>query len=361
MSIETATPEADEVAHLVADSASRLFQKIGLMSAPLSRAQETQLQWDGAAWSQVTDSGFAFAMLGEELGGVGVDHALTILQLAGAQAVPLPLAETIGGNWLLSKAGLKPDVGPLTFAEGELDLEFEGLEWHARGSLPQVPWARSCDIVVVGREAGAPHLLRIDRGAAVISEGSNIAGEPRQNCVFDVRLRADRIARLPDDFHASTMHRLGAALRGAQMAGVITAVLDLTLAYAQSRRQFGRSLAAFQAIQQLIAVMASQAAAARVACGLAAGAIADDLEPLAIAAAKVRIGEAASAVAAIAHQVHGAMGFSGEYPLHFLTRRLWAWRDEFGGEADWSIELGRALIGNGQLDLWTALTGMAKD
>jgi len=361
MSIETAPLDAGEVAHLVADSASRLFQKIGLIGAPLARTQESQLQWNAAAWSEVVNAGFAFAMLREECGGVGALHTLTILQLAGAQAVPLPLAETIGANWLLSEAGLQPDSGPLTFADGDLDLESDGPEWHIRGSLSQVPWARICDIVCVGRKSGVPHLLRIDRDVGMTSEGSNIAGEPRRKCVFDARLTADRVARLPDDFRPSTTRRLGAALRAAQMAGAITAALDMTLSYAQSRRQFGRPIAAFQAIQQLIAVMASQAATARVACGLAAGAIANGLEPLAIAAAKVRIGEAASAVAAIAHQVHGAMGFSSEYPLHLLTRRLWAWRDEFGGEAEWSIELGRALIGNGKLDLWANLTAITKD
>jgi acyl-CoA dehydrogenase len=361
MSIESTPSDADEVAHVIANSASRLFQKIGLIGKTPARTQETQLPWNVAAWSEVIDAGFEFAMLREELGGVGALHALTILQLAGAQAVPLPLAETIGANWLLSAAGLEPDSGPLTFADGDLDLASDGPEWHIRGSLLQVPWARICDIVCVGRKSGVPHLLRIDRDVAMISEGSNVAGEPRHRCVFDAKLPADRVARLPDNFHPSTTRRLGAALRAAQMAGAISTVLDMSLSYTQSRRQFGRPLAAFQAIQQLIAVMASQAAAAGVACGLAAGAIANGLEPLAIAAAKVRIGEAASAVAAIAHQVHGAMGFSSEYPLHLLTRRLWAWRDEFGGEAEWSIELGRALIGNGKSDLWTSLTAIAKD
>ena len=55
-----------------------------------------------------------------------------------------------------------------------------------------------------------------------------------------------------------------------------------------------------------------------------------------VAIAKVRVGEAAGAGAAIAHQVHGAMGFTYEHSLHHATRRLWAWREEFGNEAVWA-------------------------
>ena len=44
-------------------------------------------------------------------------------------------------------------------------------------------------------------------------------------------------------------------------------------------------------------------------------------------------GEAAGIGAAIAHQMHGAIGFTQEHQLHYLTRRLWSWRDEFGNEA----------------------------
>ena len=55
----------------------------------------------------------------------------------------------------------------------------------------------------------------------------------------------------------------------------------------------------------------------------------------------MRVGEAAGTGAAIAHQVHGAMGFTYEHSLHHATRRLWAWREEFGNEAVWATRLGR--------------------
>ena len=74
------------------------------------------------------------------------------------------------------------------------------------------------------------------------------------------------------------------------------------------------------------------------------------------AVAKVRCGEAASRGSAIAHQVFGAIGFTHEHPLHFATRRLWAWREEFGSDADWAAELGRAAIQSRASGFWPALT-----
>ncbi len=60
-----------------------------------------------------------------------------------------------------------------------------------------------------------------------------------------------------------------------------------------------------------------------------------------MAVAKARVGEAAGKVAEVCHQVHGAMGFTQEHPLHFATRRLWSWRDEFGHETFWQERIGR--------------------
>jgi len=73
---------------------------------------------------------------------------------------------------------------------------------------------------------------------------------------------------------------------------------------------------------------------------------------LEVATAKIRAGEAASAAAAIAHQIHGAIGFSQEHALHRYTQRLWAWRDDFGSESAWAVRLGRAVATKGADGLW---------
>ena len=75
-----------------------------------------------------------------------------------------------------------------------------------------------------------------------------------------------------------------------------------------------------------------------------------------VAAAKVRAGEAATRLGAATHQVHGAIGFTYEHTLHFATRRLWSWRAEFGADAQWAAELGRAAIAAGSGGFWAHIT-----
>jgi len=75
-----------------------------------------------------------------------------------------------------------------------------------------------------------------------------------------------------------------------------------------------------------------------------------------IACAKIRTGEAAGLGAGIAHQCHGAIGFTYEHSLHFVTRRLWSWRAEFGAEVHWAAALGREVAARGADALWPFLT-----
>ncbi|MNI79107.1 hypothetical protein D3C73_1355400 [compost metagenome] len=75
-----------------------------------------------------------------------------------------------------------------------------------------------------------------------------------------------------------------------------------------------------------------------------------------VAVAKVCAGEAATLATSIAHQVHGAIGFTHEHTLHFTTRRLWSWRDEFGSDSQWADVLGQAAIAAGGKGFWAGLT-----
>ena len=136
------------------------------------------------------------------------------------------------------------------------------------------------------------------------------------------------------------------------MTGALETILSLTVRYAQERVQVGRPIGEFQAIQQQISVLASHVAAAVAAAQGAIDRAARSDADFEIAAAKTRIGEAAGISAVIAHQVHGAMGFTHEHSLQLSTRRLWAWRDEFGSEAEWAEWIGRAVARVGGSGLW---------
>jgi acyl-CoA dehydrogenase len=161
--------------------------------------------------------------------------------------------------------------------------------------------------------------------------------------------------------------------RAAQMAGALDSILEQGVRYATERKQFGRPIGNFQALQHYLAVVAGHVAASGLAAeqafraaeraATAAGRAGEAGEPASahdaefeIAAAKIRVGEAAGVSAGLVHQVHGAIGFTYEHSLHFATRRLWSWRAEFGSESAWAIELGRRVAARGADNLWNDLT-----
>ena len=142
------------------------------------------------------------------------------------------------------------------------------------------------------------------------------------------------------------------------MAGALEAVLEMSIRHVEERSQFGRPLARFQAIQHSLATLAGEVAAGRAAADFACQRIEGDNAdlPLAIGIARARVGEAASRATAIAHQLHGAIGYTREHRLHRYTTALWRWRDEFGTQVWWTRRVGRAVIEEGADSFWPMVT-----
>jgi acyl-CoA dehydrogenase len=141
------------------------------------------------------------------------------------------------------------------------------------------------------------------------------------------------------------------------MSGALTAMARLTIAYAGQRRQFGRPIAGFQAVQQHLVSIAQDVSLVAMAVHGAARAAGQGLAGFETAAAKVLASQAALSATRAAHQVHGAMGMTQEYRLHQFSRRLWAWRAEYGDERYWSRRLGQAVARAGADRLYPLITG----
>jgi alkylation response protein AidB-like acyl-CoA dehydrogenase len=145
------------------------------------------------------------------------------------------------------------------------------------------------------------------------------------------------------------------------MAGAMGQALALSIEHVNTRQQFGRPLGKFQAVQQSLAVMACEVRAVEAgAAALAARLDAVRLDPSAadfeIAAAKLRANRAVGVVTAVAHQVHGAIGFTEDYALHRVTIPLMRWRGAHGNDAYWAQRLGAQVAGLGGRGLWEAMT-----
>jgi acyl-CoA dehydrogenase len=348
---------AEGVDAIIEASCLRLFKRHGaLHERSGARAESAAAGYDVAGWHELEETGLTLAMLDEDQGGAGMSHAFDIARLAGAHALPFPLCETMAANWLLSAAGVDLPAGALTLAEQPLRVHEDSGGWRVSGEARAVPWARACGVVALAMDEAECYLVHCSRGQFGVTPAVNIAEEPRDLCRFDFVAAPDRIAAVPPHLGPQPVLMLGAALRTAQIAGAARTALNMAVEYAQERRQFGRAIGAFQAIQQMMAVMATHAAAASAAGDLAVEGAVNGLHARAIAAAKIRAGEAAGKVASAAHQVLGAIGFTREHPLHTLTHRLWSWRDDFGDESAWSLTLGRHFLASGAAALWSELT-----
>ncbi|MBO0878729.1 MAG: acyl-CoA dehydrogenase [Pseudonocardia sp.] len=290
-----------------------------------------------------------------------------LLLVAGEAAAPVPLAETELAGWLLHAAGLAVPAGVLAVADasgGELAVGAEaGGGVEVAGRLPRVGWARHAARVAVlaaGPDNGAV-VLSLDPGApgVELTEGTNLAGEPRDQLRLDATVAATDVAPAPEGA-AELLARRAALARALLLAGAAQRALSGSVRYAGERIQFGRPIAKFQAVQQQLALAAAEVAAARAAAEAAAriagAGFGTDDAGFAIAVAKARTGEAAGAVARIAHQVHGAIGFTLEHDLRLATTRLWAWREEDGSDAHWHAEIGRRALAEGADGLWPLLT-----
>ncbi|SMH38065.1 acyl-CoA dehydrogenase family protein [Azospirillum agricola] len=357
---------------ILADTARRLFAD-RVTPEVLRLADEGH--WPAGLWAAVEEMGLPLALVPEEAGGFGLGmvEALGLVRIAGSFAAPLPLADSMLAAWLLAGAGLEVPAGPLTVAPPKAagsdapSLTRDGDGWRLSGTARRVPWGRdAAAVVLLAEQDGRSHIVRLDSGEWRVAEaGRNIAGEPRDDLRLDLALPGRRVAPAPTGLDADSLHAMGATLRGLAMAGAVERVLDLTVQYAGERVQFGRPLGKFQAVQQNLAVLAGQAAAAGAAADGAAEAFAElaaggacppPVGPLPIAAAKMRCGEAAGIACSIAHQMHGAIGFTHEHALHHLTRRLWSWRDEYGNDASWARGIGHAVAAAGADGLWPLVT-----
>jgi acyl-CoA dehydrogenase len=315
-----------------------------------------------AAWAAVAEAGLPWISVPEEAGGEGGDlaDAIAVLRVAGQHGLPLPLAETgVLAGWLCSASGLQVARVPATVASGE------GLQWRggtAHGTARLVAWARAAEQIVAlvpdpQGTAAAPVVAVFAAADLRVERHVNVAGEPRDTVFFD---GAPPLASAPagPGISAGTLRRRGALTRVVLMAGAIRRILDLTVRYTAERHQFGRPIARLPAIQQHVVHIAQQAAMLGMAADLAGAAAAADpglAGPAAVfrvASAKAVAHDAAMIATSAAHQAHGAMGMTQEYPLHHVTRRMWAWTREYGTGAQAADKVGALVAGAGANALW---------
>ena len=350
-----------ESENIVAETAEKIF-------ADLADAQtinsDKSGSWKAPLWQALTESGLPLSWVSDDLGGSGASLAegFSVLSSAGRFAVAVPLAETMLAGWLLAQAKIASPEGEMTVAPASprdrITLNADGtLSGRARG----VPFAKAAKHIAVladgakGKGNGLSIAL-VDAAAVRIEAGLGLGGDASDTVTFsNVAPIATKPA--PKGFDQTALMLMGGAARSLQIAGALESMLDISVRYSNERVAFEKKISKFQAVQHNLAKLAGESAAALAAATSAADAIAnstsfDDAFFLEAASAKIRCSEAAEKGAAIAHQVHGAIGFTIEHILHRYSLRALAWRDDFGSESYWAVELGKLVAARGADELW---------
>jgi acyl-CoA dehydrogenase len=341
----------------VQDECRQLAQTVSdLIDRRMLRTDFRHGETDGDLAAELADGvGITLAMVPESAGGFGLDPAdvLRVLRPIGRFTGSVPTVERVHATWLAAVSGL-PGGDAVASDGADLTLTRNDKGCRVYGTIPRFAWPQGSILVPVA-SSGASWLIRLNFAATGAQSGQSLAGEPRASMHIDTVLDDAAVVPFAGELDLTGHMALGAALRCQLIAGAATRVFDMTLAYMQERKQFGRPLGAFQTVQHQMALMAGEMVSAQAAADAAADAFGIAPDVMAIAAAKVRCGEAAGRIAAAAHQLHGAIGYSAEYALHRLTKQLLSWRDEWGNESYWARILGASVLAQAQSGLWPLL------
>jgi alkylation response protein AidB-like acyl-CoA dehydrogenase len=324
-----------------------------------------------AIWKDMAQLGWLGLALPESVGGsaLGMVETAIVLEELGRAACPSPYFPTVLAATAVAEAGSAvqqrrwlPAVAAggaratVAFLDTDWGWEAGGVMtqatrtshgWSLRGTKRFVPWAHVADVVVVPAQTADGLGLFVVEAAAtglVVSPMPAIDLGTRWSTITldGVSVANDAALGVPGQASAllDMLLRRGAVGAAAEMLGAARRCLDMSVAYAKVREQFGQPIGAFQAIRHKCAEMLVEVENAHAATYYAAWALDAAAEDAAMAAsvAKAYVGDAARKVCGEAIQVHGGIGFTWEYDLHLYVKRAKALEAMYG-DADHHREL----------------------
>lgn len=346
-----------ESENIVVETAEKIF-------ADLADAQtinhDKKGAWKTPLWKALSEAGLPLAWVPEDCGGSGASLAegFGVLNAAGRHAIAVPLAETMLAGWLLAQAKISCPEGEMTVVPATpKDRITQNADGMLAGRARGVPFGREAKhFAVLASGANGNTIALVDAKKCRIESGIGLGGDNSDTVTLD-KVEPLSSKPAPKGFDQTQLMLMGGVVRSLQIAGALEAMLEISVRYSNERVAFEKKISKFQAVQHNLAKLAGESAAALAAATSAADTLAhakafDDAAFLEAAAAKIRCSEAAEKGGAIAHQVHGAIGFTIEHILHRFSLRALAWRDDFGSESYWAVELGKLVAARGADELW---------
>jgi alkylation response protein AidB-like acyl-CoA dehydrogenase len=333
------------------------------------RLMDTDTAYDAALWAHLAAQGYTGVIFDEEYGGIGlgvVELAL-LMEEAGRALLPGPLFSTVALAGAVieacaSREQKKKYLGPICAGEMRATLAFleTGSAWSTEdlhvtmsggrlsGEKLFVPDARVADVFVVAARDGVYVVDATDPGVTV----SPMAGIDSTRKIHAVSLRGVEAEPLPRPDGLERGLGVAAAALAAEMVGGMQRTLDITVDYAKTRKQFGKPIGSFQAVQHQCADMYLETESARSAAYYAAWALQEGAPDAraAVSIAKLYASDASRTVGNRGIQVHGGMGFTWENDLHLYYRRAKASETMLGDSTFHRERLARLVIDSAAVD-----------
>jgi alkylation response protein AidB-like acyl-CoA dehydrogenase len=351
-----------ESQQILKDTARKFFAGESPIAA-VRKAMETDTAYDAALWTKLAEQGFTGIITPEEYGGMGLGKVELVLLMeeAGYALLPGPFFSTVAlAGSVIDACGMpeqkKKYLGRIAAGQARATLalveaagswDTDGLKISAAGGKLNgqklfVTDAAVADfIVVVARdgvfvvEAKAPG-LHIEP-----MKGMDLARK-----IYAVEFKNTPAERLGDSSGLAGALNVATAALCAEMTGGMQRTLELTVAYAKTRKQFGKPIGIFQAVQHLCADMYLETESSRSATYYAAWALEENVPDAAaaVSVAKIYASDASRNVGNHGIQVHGGMGFTWENDIHLYYRRAKASETMLGDAAFHRERIARLVI-----------------
>ncbi len=372
----------NEEQQMLADLVARFIERQYDFETRRQLAESDQ-GWSEQNWAALADTGLLALGLSEQYGGMGVgaEEILVVMEQFGRGLVLEPyLASALVGAPLLERVGgihIKERVLSAV-ANGEQKISLATLEPQARFDL----WSVACEAQELGDEyclSGRKSVVMHGDSADWLIVSARTSGERDDHYgislfLVDARAAGVKIRGLPGldgqrvaEVEMCNVRVSADALLGrkhlaladlewaadhacfalcAEAVGCMSRLIELTVEYLQTRKQFGKPIGSFQALQHVVAEMLGLVEQARSITFYAAANLysADDNQRArAVSAAKTLIGRAGRTVGQQAIQLHGGMGMTDELAVGWYFKRLTA-IDMSWGDCDYHVERYSALM-----------------
>ena len=328
-----------ESQQILKDTARKFFAN-EVPIAHVRKLMETDTAYDAGLWQKLADQGFTGIIVPEEYGGMGLGivELILLMEEAGYALLPGPLFSTLFAGAVLHACGSDaqrqkylPGIcngsarATVAFVEANAswnpaDLRLSATSRKLSGTKLFVTDAAVADFILVVASGGV---------FLVEAKAPGVKIEPMKGMDLTRKIYSVEFSNTPAEKLAGNAAGLARALDiataalAAEMTGGMQRVLETAVAYAKTRKQFGKPIGIFQAVQHMCADMYLETESARSAAYYAAWALEENAPDAATAVsiAKMYASDAARTVGNRGIQIHGGMGFTWENDVHLYYRR----------------------------------------